>query len=150
MAFPLLNTAYANTSLPVTKGIQNESSTELNKKIVTDFYQGVFQKHQVQSYSDQYLVNNYIQHNPYVADGKKPFVDYFVEYFKKNPKATSEIKRIAADGNLVWVHVHSKEHEKDLGTAVIDIFRLEKGKIVEHWDVIQNVPEQSANQNTMF
>lgn len=58
--------------------------------------------------------------------------------------------RSAADGDLVWLHVHSTNGEADRGRAVIDIFRVEDGKIVEHWDVIQGVPAESANDNTMF
>lgn len=147
-ALPFVSTSYANTSYRTTPDITQ--TAEQNKKIVIDFYQGVFQKHEVKRYSDQYIGAVYTQHNPYVADGKAPFVDYFTQYFKTNPKANSEIKRAIADNDLVWLHVHSKAHENDLGTAVVDIFRVKDGKIVEHWDVIQDVPAESANKNSMF
>ncbi|PTV56174.1 nuclear transport factor 2 family protein [Acinetobacter seifertii] len=121
-----------------------------NKKIVTNFYEGVFLKHQVKEYADRYIGHEYIQHNPNVPDGKAPFVNFFTEKFQKNPQAKNEIKRAIAEGNLVVLHVHSTENEKDRGRAIVDIFRVENGKIVEHWDVIQNIPEQSKNSNTMF
>lgn len=121
-----------------------------NKAIVTDFYEGVFQKHQVKIYADRYIGDQYIQHNPRVPDGKAPFVNYFTQYFQDNPEAKSVIKRAVAEGDLVFLHVHSTLNTQDRGVAIIDIFRLEKGKIVEHWDVRQPVPETSANQNTMF
>jgi len=121
-----------------------------NKKIVIDFYEGVFLQHKVKEYADRYIGQQYIQHNPNVPDGKAPFVNFFTEKFQKNPQAKNEIKRAIAEGNLVVLHVHSTENEKDRGRAIIDIFRVENGKIVEHWDVIQNIPEQSKNTNTMF
>lgn len=124
--------------------------TEQNKNLVIDFYQGVFTKHQVTEYSDRYLDKRYIQHNPHVADGKAPFVDYFKDYFKKNPEANNQIKRVIASGDLVILHVHSTQNSQDRGQAIVDIFRVEDGKIVEHWDVIQEVPAQSANNNSMF
>lgn len=125
-------------------------TAEQNKQIVTDFYEGVFLKHQVQAYADRYIGNQYIQHNPHVPDGKAPFVDYFSGYFKENPQAKSVIKRAVAEGDLVFLHIHSQENAKDQGTAIVDIFRVENGKIVEHWDVQQAVPEKAANNHTMF
>lgn len=85
-----------------------------------------------------------------MPDGKGPFVSYFAGYFEENPDYRSEIVRSATDGDLVWLHVHSTNGEDDRGQAVVDIFRVEEGMIVEHWDVIQDVPEPSANTNTMF
>ena len=123
---------------------------ENNKKIVTDFYEGVFLKHQVKAYADQYIGEKYTQHNPHVPDGKAPFVNYFTGHFKENPDAKSVIKRAVAEGDLVFLHVHSTQNAQDRGVAVVDIFRVENGKIVEHWDVQQDVPEPSANNNTMF
>ena len=141
----------ANSSVSTTPSHHSASAlTEQNKKIVVDFYEGVFSKHQVQTYSDRYIGTQYIQHNPYVADGKAPFVNYFTQYFKEHPQAKSTIKRVIADGDLVVLHVHSTQNAQDRGEAVVDIFRVEQGKIVEHWDVIQSIPAESANRNSMF
>ena len=122
---------------------------EANRKLVLEFYDGVFNKHEVEKYSEV-LAENYIQHNPGVPDGKAPFVKFFTQRFKDNPKATARIVRSATDGDLVFLHLQSKMNEEDRGRAIVDIFRVDNGKIVEHWDVIQAVPETSKNNNTMF
>lgn len=140
-------TAVTNNTL---NAISATQLAEQNKKIVTDFYEGVFIKHQVKDYANRYIGSQYIQHNPHVPDGKAPFVEYFTGYFKENSEAKSVIKRAVAEGDLVFLHVHSTQNAQDRGVAVVDIFRVENGKIVEHWDVQQNVPEPSANNNTMF
>ncbi len=90
-------------------------------------------------HSDRYIGTQYIQHNPYVADGKAPFVNYFTQYFKEHPDAKNTIKRVVAEGDLVVLHVHSTQNAQDRGEAVVDIFRVEQGKIVEHWDVVQSI-----------
>ena len=130
--------------------ISATQQAENNKKIVTDFYEGVFLKHQVKAYADQYIGEKYTQHNPHVPDDKAPFVNYFTGYFKENPDAKSVIKQAVAEGDLVFLHVHSTQNAQDRGVAVVDIFRVENGKIVEHWDVQQEVPANAANSNTMF
>ena len=156
IALPFILTACQapqQTESAATSNISNAKQAERaaeNKKIVVDFYEGVFLKHQVQEYSDRYIGHQYIQHNPHVPDGKAPFVNYFTQYFKENPQASNVIKRAVAEGDLVFLHVHSTQNKQDRGEAIIDIFRVEDGKIVEHWDVQQSIPEQSANQNTMF
>ncbi|WP_077528968.1 nuclear transport factor 2 family protein [Vreelandella utahensis] len=122
---------------------------EANRTLVVNFYNQFFNEHETEQ-SSSVLAQDYIQHNPEVPDGKAPFVDYFAGYFQKNPDYQSEIVRSAADGDLVWLHVHSTNGEEDRGEAVVDIFRVEDGMIVEHWDVIQPVPEDAANDNTMF
>ena len=82
----------ANTLVSTTPNdYSTPALTEQNKKIVVDFYEGVFSKHQVQTYSDRYIGTQYIQHNPYVADGKVPFVNYFTQYFKEHPDAKNTI-----------------------------------------------------------
>ncbi|MCU4392614.1 ester cyclase [Acinetobacter courvalinii] len=156
--FVLLNLAFypgqvfaADTSSHVSVPAKHTKSVaEQNKKIVTDFYEGVFLKHQVKQYADRYIGNQYIQHNPNVPDGKAPFVNFFTQKFSHNPQAKNVIKKVIAEGDLVVLHVHSTENDTDRGRAIIDIFRVEHGKIVEHWDVIQNIPENSKNANTMF
>lgn len=121
-----------------------------HKKVVRDFYETAFVKHDPKGAMRDFVGPMYIQHNPRVENGPQPFITYFTEFYRKNPHAKTEIKRMIAEGDLVVVHAHSRANEKDLGYAAIDIFRLEQGKIVEHWDAVQAVPEKSANTNTMF
>lgn len=128
---------------------RDTAQEERNRRIVLDFYEGVFVRHEV-ARSAEVLVDEYIQHNPDVPDGKVPFVDYFTGFFQQNPNAGARIARSAADGDLVYLHVHSTNGENDRGRAIVDIFRVKDGRIVEHWDVIQPVPETAANNNTMF
>jgi len=123
---------------------------ERNKQIVTSFYNMVFRDHQVVEGFTTYVGDRYTQHNPAVPDGSAPAIGFFVPYFASNPEAKSEIKRVIAEGDLVVLHVHARQKATDLGRAIVDIFRVEAGKIVEHWDVIQAVPAQAANPNTMF
>ncbi|REC95587.1 nuclear transport factor 2 family protein [Kushneria indalinina] len=139
-------------AIPAVSFAQSECDVdqeESNRELVVDFYNQFFNEHETEK-SGEVLAGDYIQHNPEVPDGKAPFVDYFSGYFKENPDYKSEIMRSAADGDLVWLHVHSTNGDEDQGEAVVDIFRVDDGKIVEHWDVIQSVPEESANDNTMF
>ncbi|MFC3901935.1 Predicted SnoaL-like aldol condensation-catalyzing enzyme [Acinetobacter marinus] len=122
---------------------------EANRQLVVNFYNQFFNQHETKN-STAVIADNYRQHNPEVPDGKIPFVGYFAQYFQQNPQYQSKIVRSSTDRDLVWLHVHSQNGEDDRGQAVVDIFRVENGKIVEHWDVIQDVPETSANDNTMF
>jgi predicted SnoaL-like aldol condensation-catalyzing enzyme len=121
-----------------------------NKEIVIAFYNLIFRDHKPAEAFERYGGDKYIQHNPRVPDGKDALIGYFTPYFKANPEAKSEIKRSAADGDLVWLHVHAKKDASDRGRAIVDIFRVEKGKVVEHWDAVQDIPETAANTNTMF
>jgi predicted SnoaL-like aldol condensation-catalyzing enzyme len=92
----------------------------------------------------------YIQHNPYAADGPDALFAFMEPFFESNPDASIDIKRVAAEGDLVWIHYNNKPTPDALGLAVVDILRMEDGKFVEHWDVVQPVPAESANDNTMF
>lgn len=122
---------------------------EANRRLVVDFYDRFFNKHETTE-AAAIVADDYKQHNPNVPDGKTPFVGFFTKFFKDNPERRSRIVRSATDGDLVYLHVHATNGTEDLGSAVVDIFRVKDGKIVEHWDVIQKVPEKSANENTMF
>ena len=123
---------------------------ETNKKIVLDFYELAFNQHKPTEAAKKYIGDKYIQHNPFVPNGAAAFYGYFEDFFKKNPKSHVVIHHAIADGDLVALHLNSKNGEQDLGRAIVDIFRLENGKIVEHFDVLQQVPEKTANGNTMF
>lgn len=126
------------------------STPAQNKQIVVSFYHVSFRDHQPKEAAERFIGKQYIQHNPLVPDGKEAFVNFFEPFLKNNPDASWVIKRVIAEGDLVALHVYSKMNKEDRGVAIIDIFRVEEGKIVEHWDVIQPIPEKSANNNTMF
>ncbi len=124
--------------------------TDRNKKLVRDFYELAFNGHKPREAAKLYIGNPYIQHNPFVPNGIAPFVSHFEGYFKEHPKSHVVFSHIVAEGDLVILHLNSKADEQDRGRAIIDIFRVENGKIVEHWDVTQDVPEKTASGNTMF
>lgn len=122
---------------------------EANKKAVADFYDLIINKKDFNS-ARKYVGSRYKQHNPLVADYPEG-LEAFITFLKTNyPEAKSEIKRIFADGDHVILHVHSLRAPDTSGRAIIEIFRLENGKIEEHWDVIQDIPSVSANPNGMF
>jgi len=122
---------------------------EQNKKTVAAFYDAALNKKDFAEAS-KYLGSQYRQHNPGAKDGPeglKGFVGFLKEKF---PNSKSEIKRIFADGDFVVVHVHAVREPGTRGSAIIDIFRLDNGKVVEHWDVVQPIPETAQNDNGMF
>ncbi|WP_333803840.1 nuclear transport factor 2 family protein [Sulfurospirillum sp.] len=122
---------------------------ETNRQIVLDFYEKALNQKNLDA-AMPYLGNRYTQHNPNVKDGPDGLSNYIVFLREKFPQSHSEIKRSFAEGDYVILHVHAVREPGTLGRAIIDIFKLENGKIVEHWDVAQAVPEKSENNNTMF
>ena len=126
------------------------TTQEKNKKIVLDFYEMAFNQHKPTEAAKKYIGDAYIQHNPHVPNGAQAFYGYFEGYFKANPRSHVIFAHVLAEGDLVVLHLNSKKDDQDLGRAVVDIFRLENGKIVEHWDVVQEVPAKTASGNTMF
>jgi len=122
---------------------------ERNKQTVLAFYeQGLNRKDADAALA--YVGPEYIQHNPNAADGPEGFRK-FVQFLRERyPQSRSEIKRVLSDGDYVILHVHAVRQPGERGNAIIDIFRLQNGKIVEHWDAVQPIPEQSANDNGMF
>ncbi|MFY1853638.1 nuclear transport factor 2 family protein [Achromobacter xylosoxidans] len=120
-----------------------------NKAAVLAFYEkGLNQKDADAAL--RYLGDRYVQHNPNAADGPEGFRKFVAFLRDKYPQSRSEIKRVFTDGDYVILHVHTVREPGTRGNAIIDIFRLEKGRIVEHWDAVQPIPEQSANGNGMF
>jgi len=114
------------------------------------FLDMVFNKKKVKEGFDTYVGDKYIQHNPIAADGKEAAVTVLSHVLQQMPGWSYEFKHAYVDGDIVIVHSLVKIKAEDRGNAVVDIFRFEKGKVVEHWDVVQAIPEKSANNNTMF
>jgi predicted SnoaL-like aldol condensation-catalyzing enzyme len=128
------------------------SDVERNKQVVVDYYQTAFNGDPEKAVADHFGPR-YIQHNPDAADGPEAFIG-FVRWLRgEYPDLKLDIKRVIAEGDMVVTHSHldlepgNADHP---GRALADFFRLEDGKVVEHWDVIQEVPQHAANPNGMF
>lgn len=146
---PFLATALLLLGLPALSSASDTGHLAANKKTVLAFYEASINQKDFAA-AAPFLGPYYKQHNPTAkdgADGLKTFIDFLKAKF---PKQHGEIKQVIAEGNFVVLHVHSTRDDGTAGRAIVDIFRLEHGKVVEHWDVIQDVPAQGANANGMF
>jgi predicted SnoaL-like aldol condensation-catalyzing enzyme len=141
-------TAALLLAAPAAQGADAEQQ-EQNKKVVVDFYEKGLNQKDFEAAS-KHFGPRYTQHNPNAADGPEGFKAFLQFLKEKFPASRSEIKRVFADGDYVIVHVHAVREPGTRGVAVVDIFKLENGKIVEHWDVVQPIPEKAANTNGMF
>ena len=125
---------------------------ERNKQVVVDYYQTAFSGDPEQAVA-AHFGSRYIQHNPDAADGPEAFIG-FVHWLRgEYPGLRLDIKRVIAEGDMVVTHAHldlEPGNASNPGRALADFFRLEDGKVVEHWDVIQDVPNHAANPNGMF
>jgi len=123
---------------------------EKNKQTVLAYYNMPFTEKSPAEAVENYGGSHYIQHNPQAPDGFEAFVQFVTGFTTQFPRLSLDIKRAVAEGDLVVTHSLLKTSPEDRGTAAADFFRLEGGKIVEHWDVLQPVPESAANDHPMF
>lgn len=122
---------------------------EQNKKNAIAFYKTAYEGNPREAVKE-YIGQEYIQHNPDVENGTQGFIDYFERMQKEYPNKSIKFVRIIAEGNLVALHTHQKWPGNE-EYVTMDFFRFDKhGKICEHWDAIQKIPEKSKNLNTMY
>jgi predicted SnoaL-like aldol condensation-catalyzing enzyme len=127
------------------------AQVQRNKATVVAYYTTAFNDKKPEEAVARYGGPVYIQHNPLAADGFEAFIGFVKAFTTQFPQLHVDIKRVIGECNLVVTHSHITTSPEDRGQAVADIFRLNRhGKVVEHWDVIQDVPATSANDNTMF
>ncbi|HYG94110.1 MAG TPA: nuclear transport factor 2 family protein [Nocardioides sp.] len=125
-------------------------TTTDTKQLVLDFFELAFVQRQPAEAAERYLGQSYTQHNPTAPDGAEVFPTLISGLFSQVPDASFHLKRAIAEDDLVVLHYNLRMYPDDLGQAVVDIFRVEDGRIVEHWDVMQPVPAESSNDNGMF
>jgi predicted SnoaL-like aldol condensation-catalyzing enzyme len=136
------------TAMPCARAAGVEQ-LEANKKTVMAFEDAALNQKDFDAAS-KYLGPRYKQHNPNAADGPEGLKSYITFLKDKFPNNHAEIKHIFADGDYVIVHDHAVREPGTPGFAIVNIYKLENGKVVEHWDVIQSIPEKAANNNGMF
>lgn len=125
------------------------AQAQRNLAFVLKFSEIAFNQHDVDAAASM-VTEDYLQHNPRVPDGRAGLIQFLKASAAARPHAKSTILRSAADGDLVWTHVKVSDGSGKGDIALVNIFRVANGKIAEHWDVVQPVPETSANNNTMF
>lgn len=134
---------------PAAMAGSGSTPTERNRAIMTDFADRFYTRRDVAGAFQRYVVADYIQHNPGLADGRDAAVAALAPKFA-TPGARFDVKRIIVDGDMAVIHLHGRTSPDTPGGAVADIYRLKDGKIVEHWDVIQPMPTTARNPHPMF
>lgn len=120
-----------------------------NRAMITEFARMFYTERRVKEAFEAHVAPDYIQHNPGIADGRDAAIAKLAPMFADRSRSF-EIRKILVDGNLAAIHLFVKPDPAARGAAVADFYRIEGGKIVEHWDVIQPIPETAANAHPMF
>ena len=139
----------AETPAPAAAAAAHAVLTEKNRTIVSRFVELFYVQRDVRRAFETYVADDYLQHNPNIPDGRAAAIAALEPLFSK-PSARFEVKRVLVDGDLAAVHLYGRGSDTEAGSAVVDLFRLKGGKIVEHWDVLQPMPAKAANAHPMF
>lgn len=124
-------------------------SLKQNKENAIAFYEMAYNGNPKKAV-ELYVGAEYIQHNPLVGDGPQPFIDYFNRMASEYPDKSIEFVRSVAEGDLIALHTHQTWPDQE-EYVTMDFFRFDaNGKIVEHWDAMQQIPKTSTNNNTMY
>ena len=134
---------------PARRKVSTAAQQAANKRLVLTFYSHVIGRKDFEA-ARKYMGATYKQHSPYATDGHAGLAA-FVKFFKENfPNHRYEVKKVLAEGDMVVLHLHGMGGMNPYGEQVVDFFRIKDGKVVEHWDVIQPIPEKSENPNGVF
>lgn len=128
----------------------NGNCTMSAREVVDEFIDLFYRKKKVREAFESWVHPDYIQHKATLPDGREAVIGFLENLLERFPERTFTIHRIISSDDLVVVHYHTQATPEDLGLAIVDIFRVEDCRMVEHWDVVQAVPAESANDNTMF
>ncbi len=150
VATMLLAAVSVSASESSSSGQPHGDCTMSAREVVGEFIDLFYEKKDVRRAFETWVAPNYIQHKPTLPDGREPVIEFLEGLLARYPERIFTVHRVIASDDLVAVHYHSQATPEDLGFAVVDIFRVENCRMVEHWDVVQAVPEESANDNTMF
>jgi predicted SnoaL-like aldol condensation-catalyzing enzyme len=124
-------------------------SVASNKQLVLDFYETAFNRKDIDAVA-AFVGPDYVQHNPAIGDGLPGLLERLGQLADASPELQVRVTRLIAEGDHVAAQVHAVRAPGQRGVAIMDIFRVVDGKLVEHWDVMQDVPEHSKNSNGMF
>ena len=124
-------------------------TTEANRRVLLDFIDLFYHQRKVRLAFERHVVEEYIQHNPNIGDGREAAINALEPLFG-SPDSSFQLHRILVDGDLAAIHLRGRRSPQALGGAVVDLYRFAGGKIVEHWDVLQPIPESALNPHPMF
>ena len=141
--------APARKTAPKKPAVSEQARLERNKKLVIAFYQKLIGDKDAAG-ARRFMGEPYLQHSPYARDGFEGVAEFVQSFKAMAPNHRYEIKKVIAEGDFVVLHLHGISGMHPHGEQVVDFFRLKDGKVVEHWDVIQAIPENSENPNGIF
>ncbi len=130
--------------------LDQSQCTLSSREVIEQFVDLLYRQKKVRLAFETWVHPDYIQHKPTLPDGREAVIKFLEALFERSPGRIMTVHRIIASDDIVAVHYHSQADPEDLGYAVVDIFRVKNCRLVEHWDVVQAVPETSENENTMF